>query len=740
MKKNNKFNFKDNKKLGIKFFIIIILFSVIGLISLYLYNKKLEEFIKEESKITLQTASSQNIFNLNNIIEEKQKVLKYLAQVIKENNNFDIEYNIEKLKIYAEFNNFYEIGIIDKQGICYTTLGEIFDVSEYIYFENAIKGIGGIYNSYRSSNGEAVNVFTESVYLNNEVEIILVATYKSNEFSSMINIPSFDNNGESFVLDSKGNLVTNPSYNEDSIKEELLNEYNEKETIASKIYTNIKSSKENFIEFNYLGKEYLAYYETTGINDWSLISYVPKDYVYRNLSKINIMILITTIVIYLIITILLIILFNSYIKYQKKISSIIFIDDLTKEKNLECLNLEFENMNNKDKKDKSLIVMDINKFKIINIMYGSKIGDKLLKYIPKVFKDVLPNDKIFKGNADLFMIIVNSTSKEEIIDKIRRLENRIREDSEKKIIVPMELSFGICSFDEFEDLHSIYNNALIAKNEIKGNLNDNIGFFTEECKNKIIENRKIEDSFMNSIKNNEFEVWYQPKYNMKTNELYGAEALVRWRKEDGTIISPAKFIPIFENSGQIIDLDEFIIETVFKNIKEMRELGLNIKPVSINLSRVNIYNMEILEKIKELSEKYKIRGSDISFEVTESALIENNKSINKLIRKLHKLGFKVDMDDYGVGTSTLNSLFASDFDTLKLDKSFIDYIGNEKMDTIIKSTIRMATELNMKIIAEGVETKEQVEFLINNNCNIAQGYYFSKPLSKENYFKLYKEC
>lgn len=740
MKKNNKFNFKDNKKLGIKFFIIIILFSVIGLISLYLYNKKLEEFIKEESKITLQTASSQNIFNLNNIIEEKQKVLKYLAQVIKENNNFDIEYNIEKLKIYAEFNNFYEIGIIDKQGICYTTLGEIFDVSEYIYFENAIKGIGGIYNSYRSSNGEAVNVFTESVYLNNEVEIILVATYKSNEFSSMINIPSFDNNGESFVLDSKGNLVTNPSYNEDSIKEELLNEYNEKETIASKIYTNIKSSKENFIEFNYLGKEYLAYYETTGINDWSLISYVPKDYVYRNLSKINIMILITTIVIYLIITILLIILFNSYIKYQKKISSIIFIDDLTKEKNLECLNLEFENMNNKDKKDKSLIVMDIDKFKIINIMYGSKVGDELLKYISKVLKEILPNEQMFKGDADLFVIIVNSTSKEEIRNKIIRLENRIREDFEKKIIVPMELSFGICSFDKFEDLHSIYNNALIAKNEIKGNLNENIGFFTEESKNKIIENRKIEDSFMNSIKNNEFEVWYQPKFNMKTNELYGAEALVRWRKEDGTIISPAKFIPIFENSGQIIDLDEFIIETVFKNIKEMRELGLNIKPVSINLSRVNIYNMEILEKIKELSEKYKIRGSDISFEVTESALIENNKSINKLIRKLHKLGFKVDMDDYGVGTSTLNSLFASDFDTLKLDKSFIDYIGNEKMDTIIKSTIRMATELNMKIIAEGVETKEQVEFLINNNCNIAQGYYFSKPLSKENYFKLYKEC
>lgn len=730
MKKINKLNFKENKKLGIEFFIIISVFAIVGLITVSSYNKKLKELIKEESKITLQEASSQNIFNLNSIIDEKQGVLKYLAQAIKNSNNFDIEDNLKILKLYEEFNNFYDMGIIDKNGDCYTTLGEKFNVSKYSYFMKAINGSNGVYSGYNTSSGEDVTVFTEPVYLNNEAQIVLISTYKSKDFSNLLNIPSFDNNGNVLVLDSQGTLVAD-TYNKDGI-------YNNKEDIIEAIY-NSKNSSENFVEFDYLGNEYLAYYEATGINDWYLISYVPKEYVYKNLDKINSMIVINNIVVYLIIIVLIIILFNSYVKYQKKISSIIFIDDLTEQKNVEYLKFEFQNMNDKDKQDKSLVVMDIDKFKIINIMYGSEVGDNLLKYIPKAFNEVSPNDQIFKGNGDLFVIIINSTSKEEIINKIRIFENRIREDFEKKIIVPMYLSFGVCSFDKFDDLHSIYNNALISKNEIKGNVNNNISFFTEESKNKIIENRKIEDDFMYSVKNNEFEVWYQPKYNMTTNKIYGAEALVRWRKKDGSLIPPSKFIPVFENTGQIAKLDEFVIETVFKNIKETKELGLDIKPISINLSRVNIYNLDIVDKIKELSEIYKINSDDVSFEITESALIENNTSINELIKKLHKLGFRVDMDDYGVGTSTLNSLFASDFDTLKLDKSFIDYIGNEKMDTIIKSTIRMAKELNLKIIAEGVETKDQVEFLINNNCNIAQGYYFSKPLNKHDYFSLYKE-
>lgn len=214
-----------------------------------------------------------------------------------------------------------------------------------------------------------------------------------------------------------------------------------------------------------------------------------------------------------------------------------------------------------------------------------------------------------------------------------------------------------------------------------------------EPKNKIIENRKFESKFIDSLKNNEFEVWYQPKYDMKTNEICGAEALIRWREKDGQLISPAKFIPVFENSGQILQLDEVVIETTFKDIKEMDNLGLPVKPISINLSRMHVEHIGIVDKIRDLMKKYEVNPSYISFEITESALIKNNYLINKIVLKLQEIGFQVDIDDYGVGSSTLNSIYSSNFDTLKLDKSFVDNIGDLKMDIIIKSTINMANEL-----------------------------------------------
>ena len=718
-----KFNSIHKKKLGISLLLLVSTILVIGLILFTVYTNKLRDIIDEEAKITLQTVSSQNIINLKNTISDKQELLKSLALNITSDKNFNIESIMKKLELYQEINSFYNMGIIDKKGICYTTFGEKLDLSKNDFFINAMSGISGISKSYLSEDKTVMlNIFTIPIFLEDEVEIILMSTYKSSDFSKLLNIPSFDGHGQSIVVDSNGNLISKPSNTEYSY--------------LDTIYKSTKETNNSFIEFEYLDNEYLAYSEPVGINDWYLISYVPKQYVYYNLDIINNTVFLGSLLTYATIITFLFLLFNEYIKYEKKISSIVFIDELTNEKNYEYLKLYFKNMSEKEKKDKFLLVFDIDKFKNINIMYGSNVGDKLLKYIPKTFKQLFPHDEVFKYQADIFIAVVNGVSQEEIINKITKIQLRIKKDIEKKLVVPMNLSFGICSLQEFDDLHSIYNNALISKNEVKKKINKKFNFFNKDSKDKIIENHEIESKFIDSLKNNEFEVWYQPKYDMKTNKIFGAEALVRWREKDGNIISPAKFIPVFENNGQIIKLDEAIIELVFKDIYEMKKLGYDIKPISINLSRAHIENFKIVNTIKEFLVKYKIDPKIISFEITESILIEDNDLLNELIFQIHKIGCAVDIDDYGTGNSTLNSLSSSDFNTLKLDKSFIDNIGNPKVDIIIKSTIKMANELNMQIIAEGVETQEQINFLIDNNCNIAQGYYFSKPLDKISYFSL----
>ena len=739
MKDIQKFNREHKKKLAISILFLCVSVLISGLLLFLIYSSKLKQIIKEEAKIALENVSSQNIINLTSTISDKRNLLIELAKIIEGNKNFNIDHIIEELKLYSKTNRFYNMGIIDKHGIGHTTLGEKLDLSEYDYFINGMNGFSEITSGHISEDGKGIlNIFTVPIYMEDKVEMILTATYKASDFSKLINITSFDGKGQSMVVDSSGNLVSQVhDINSDELKE--IYKFNNKNDTLNILKGSIGKGDEDMISYQYLGEDYLAYYEKVGINDWYLISYAPKKEVYKNIQSINEIILKAYIFMYISIIIFLLIFFKEYINYQKKISKIIFIDELTNEKNGEYLKVYFKDMSKADKLGKYAVVMDIDKFKNINLMYGSNIGDELLKYIPSIFKDLLPNDKIFKFEADVFVGIICGDSQENITNKISKIQNRIKEDIEKKIIVPMNLSFGACSLEEFEDLHSIYNNALISKNEIKGNVNQKINFFNEDNKNKIIENREIESKFIDSLKNNEFEVWYQPKYDMKTNEIYGAEALIRWREKDDKLISPAKFIPVFENSGQILELDETVIEITFQNIYEMEKLGLDIKPISINLSRVHVENIGIVDKIKDLMEKYKINPSYISFEITETALIENNYLINEIVRNLQKIGFEVDIDDYGTGNSTLNSLYSSNFNTLKLDKSFIDNIGDSKMDIIIKSTINMANKLGMKIVAEGVENKEQVKFLLENNCSIAQGYYYSKPLDKLSYFELLKK-
>lgn len=739
MKRIDEYNNTYNKKTGVLALIIFITTLVIGLIYFLIYINKIITIINEEAVLQLKNVSSQNVIIIRNNLTEKQKIFYLLCKRIEVENKYDINDILNEFRLYVDMEHFYNMGIIDKNGTCYTTLGEKLDLSNYSYFTEGMKGKSTITDTYPSEDKkELLNILTMPIYKDGKVELVMTATYKSIDFANIFKITSFNGIGNSMCINSEGKLISGGINTKEITLGEEYHSNEDREKIAETLAKSIDGNEAQSIDFDYNGKSYKAYYEPIGINNWALVSYVPKDYIYYNINIIKNTIFKGSVVIYMASIVFLVIFISEHIQYKKRMTQFVFFDDLTKEKNHEYLKLYYKNMSEKEKREKSFVMVDIDKFKSINIIYGVNMGDKVLKYINGIFKEVIPNEEVFRCQADVFVFIFNTKAKDEIIYKINKIESRIKEDSRKGLIIPMNLSFGVCALDEFSDFNLIYNNALIAKNIAKKTINENIKFFDESDKNILVENRNIEISFMDALKNNEFEVWYQPKYNVKTREIYGAEALVRWRKSDGKFIFPSDFIPVFENTGQIVKLDEFVIERVFENMKEMSILGVNIKPISINLSRIQVTNSGLVNKIRQLSEKYEIDSSNISFEITESAVVDDSNSINKLIYNLHKMGFKVDIDDYGIGSSTLNGIFSCDFDTLKLDKIFADNIGNSKMDAIIQYTIEMANKLNMTVIAEGVESKEQVDFLIENNCSIIQGYYYSKPLVKEEYFNLLK--
>lgn len=259
--------------------------------------------------------------------------------------------------------------------------------------------------------------------------------------------------------------------------------------------------------------------------------------------------------------------------------------------------------------------------------------------------------------------------------------------------------------------------------------------YYEEMAKRQAENRKVEKEFKEALRKKEFQVWYQPKYNMEQNRICGAEALVRWMK-NGKFQSPEKFISQFERTGHIVRLDEEILKIVCQDIRDEKKKGSAMGPVSVNLSRMNLFRRDITQRIWKITKKYNIQPGELSFEITESDAAQYDKEdLNHLVDKLHDMGFQVDIDDYGTGSSNLKSLAYTHFDTLKLDRSFVRLIGDKKIDTIICSTIYMALQLHMNIVAEGVETKEQAGFLERNKCFTVQGYYFFKPMPKELYQK-----
>lgn len=730
-------HYSYKRKVGIILLVFIVVMLYSGISLYHYYNRQVEVLVDKEAKSTIENVSSQNVIAIKKEINSKITLLKSIAGDILNNDEIHLDRILVDLTAYSDTYGFYNMGIVMPDGTCYTTLNEELNLAGYDYIVKGFQGNYSVTNSRLSEDKTMMlNVFTYPIQKDNDVIMLLTATYKSSRFVNLLNINSFDGKGQSIVLDSDGKLVAKYA----NMEEDNLQYYTELEkenpAMFYKIQEDMSKSLKGHIEYELNDETYLAYYESIGINDWYIISFVPRSVVYANamlvgrvLQNVNFLVIGR----FMIFVTVLIIMF---IRYRYSIMHVFFTDELTKGKNFECLKADFQKLKRNQRYYKSLVVFDIDKFKTVNMLYGSSYGDKVIIHLANLFQKVFPNASLYRDSADLFIAIVEHEDKIELVAKLNEFHQQLLKDCDTQKIVPITISMGICSMNNRDSLHQIYSNALIAKTKVKGKVHEFYGFFDKRSSDEIIQNQKLESGFHKAVLQQEFEVWYQPKVDMRSGEIQGAEALIRWRKKDGTLISPGVFIPLFEHNRQIVELDKLVIDMVCRDLQMMKKNHQRIVPISVNLSRRHLEQPGLLETIKKTIEHYEISPKHLIFEITESALVDDKEGIDTLVTNLQTMGFLVDMDDYGTGTSTIRSLSTSNFNTLKLDKSFIDKIGEDKMDIILRSTISMVRRLNMEIIAEGVETKEQVNFLIANECFIAQGYYFYKPLDKESFINI----
>ena len=271
--------------------------------------------------------------------------------------------------------------------------------------------------------------------------------------------------------------------------------------------------------------------------------------------------------------------------------------------------------------------------------------------------------------------------------------------------------------------------ASLAKRCIKDNMINNYHFYDDGLRAELLQDKAIEDEMYTALEDNQFSMYLQPKFDMKTMEIVGAEALVRWIHPVRGIIPPMDFIPVFEKNGFVIMLDKYIWKQACVFLSERKIAGEKLFPISVNVSRLHLNNDAFIDELLKLTELYNIEPEFIELELTETACLNNESRFIEIANRLKKLGFTIAMDDFGTGYSSLNMLRCLPVDVLKLDRGFIsDTIVDERGKIVVRNILEMANELNITTVAEGIETPEQAVFLKNAGCKIAQGFLYGRPM------------
>ncbi|MEG1566640.1 MAG: EAL domain-containing protein [Anaerovoracaceae bacterium] len=380
---------------------------------------------------------------------------------------------------------------------------------------------------------------------------------------------------------------------------------------------------------------------------------------------------------------------------------------------------------------------DVDRFQLINSFFGTAEGDKLLIYIAQnMAKDARMCEQATYGRIESdivgFCLPYNKEEVEAIVEQSKKTLAKYNTDYD---IVP---SIGIYVIDDTTiSVEEMYNRSTLAAKTCKGNYVDFYAYYNKDMSTKLALEQEITNEMKYALENGQFEIYLQPQYNIHTNLPCGAEALVRWRHPEKGIISPGEFIPIFEQNGFISKLDYYVWEEACKCLQGRLENDIRPYPISVNVSRVNLYNPNLVDTLLELVDRYQVNPSLLNLELTESAYTDNPTTMKKVISQLQSKGFLIMMDDFGSGYSSLSLLKDIVIDVLKIDMLFLSKTEIQgRGENIIASVIRMAKWLNIPVIAEGAETLEQVDFLRSVGCDYVQGYYFARPMPIGDYEKL----
>ncbi|EML6499743.1 EAL domain-containing protein [Clostridioides difficile] len=731
------------------FTLIIILFLTSLFLTMgYIYIEDTKHLLISEAKIHIKEVAIQGSQLAQRQIEKDLDVLNIFSNYYASNPDIPNEEKMKNLLDEMENQKFYTMAIVDINGNAENTKGDKFSVKDREFFKNSIKGKKYVSSPYVDEVNKSIKKIAISVPLlnNDKVVGVLYCTYNINTLMKLINVSFYENNSISYVVRNDGTIILHPQ--EDSLSKniyKLLKQDNDIQEVNI-LKKELQENKTGAIVLNMLEEgRYLGYAtmdngnsENNYIKDWNLIFSIPETVVFSNSEQI-----INRAIYAVLFTVLVFIAIIFYIIYikksnEKEILSLAYEDKVTYIGNQNKFYRECSKyLLDKPSLNYIIVYFDINNFKMINDTFGYEFGDNLLITIAKALKEELTEGEVYaRLSSDYFAIFCDyKNGRNKIIRKLDSIRNNI--ESNLSIVFEISLCVGIYFVEEGEvDIQKAVNKANMARSVAKGK-NINYAIYNEDVRNKLSEESMILDDIKIALVKNQFEVYYQPKFSLVNGEMIGSEALIRWNHPEHGFISPAVFIPIAEKSKLILKIGRFVFERVCTDLSEWKKQGKKIVPVSVNLSRVELYQPDIVKFINKTIQMYNLSSDLIEIEITETVAINELNILKNVLNELRKYGFSISMDDFGTGYSSISCLRDMPIDILKLDKSFLDGIEHdERSRNIAKSIVSLAKSLDLVVIIEGVESKEQAELMKQFGCDLVQGFYFARPMPAKNFLDL----
>lgn len=578
-------------------------------------------------------------------------------------------------------------------------------------------------------------IYAVPVFTGKKVSAVHCGVFTLDKFYSDMNIQFFNNNGHSYILKRDGSAVF--ANEKDALFDAVSATFADRINYANNDSVLTKSG----------GKTYWMTYTPIHYDDWYFVL-VASNASINSMSE-RVVIFSAIILLSMLISSILFLRHIDSIQTQNrdKMFESACIDEVTGIFNKNGFSNFMEDVIYTRSLRFAIAYFDFDNFKAINDLFGYAEGDKLLRFAADILADEIgENETCGRFSGDNFYVLFASESQSKLEARINAVMDKF---STFKFSPDTSTTYDIichCGIVQVTDFHRdktidfFVDRAKIALSSATKTHSNSFIYYDDMMRKNMVFEAELENDLTHSLENNDFKVYVQPKHSVQTEKLAGGEALIRWEHPTKGFLTPNRFVDIFERNGQVTEIDFYVLEHVCKMQKEWSELGLRPIVVSVNQSRMHLYKQDYFDRLRKMIKKYGVDPKFIELEITETVAMSNTEILAQATKRLHKLGFRVSIDDFGAGQSSLNVLKDIDVDVIKLDRGFfIELSSSPKGKEIINTVIRMSKNLNIETVSEGIETREQFNFIKQAGCDLVQGFLFGKPMPINDFSELYKE-